>query len=152
MSEALISKLYELENVKISKEKNRIMIEANPDNIFEICRIITSKLGIRHLITITGIDEGEKICIIYHFWENKNFVNVIVRIEKTNLRVKSITSLIPGAIFYEAEVHDMLGVLFEGNPLMETRLLLPDTYPPDLPPPLRKEANPEEIRRKMGLE
>jgi NADH:ubiquinone oxidoreductase subunit C len=152
MSEAWVSKFYELKDVKISKEKNRIMIETSPDKIVDTCRFITTKLRIHHLVTITGIDEGEKICIIYHFWGQQNFINVVTRVEKTNPRINSITGIVPGAIFYEAEVHDMLGVIFEGNSLMEGRLLLPDTYPSDLPPPLRKEANPEEIRRRMGLE
>jgi len=152
MSEALISKFYDLGNIKINKEKNRITVEIDPNMVVETCSFITSKLRIHHLVTITGIDEGEKICIIYHFWGERYFINVLTRIEKSKLRINSIVDVVPGAIFYEAEVHDMLGVFFDGNPLMSSRLLLPDTYPSDLPPPLRMEANPEEIRRKMGLE
>lgn len=152
MSESLLSKFNELKTVKISKDRNKIIIEVDPEYILETCSFITNKLGVRHLITITGIDEGEKICIIYHFWSEQNFINVLTRITKNILRISSITGIVPGAFFYEAEVHDMLGVFFEGNPMMDSRLLLPDTYPSDMPPPLRKEANIEEIRRRMNLE
>ncbi|MEM3906572.1 MAG: NADH-quinone oxidoreductase subunit C [Nitrososphaerota archaeon] len=152
MTESLLSKFDELKNIKISKERNKIIIEAEPNDIVKTCRIITNKLGIHHLVTITGVDEGEKICIIYHFWGEKNFINVLTKIEKTSPRISSITNVVPGAIFYESEIHDMLGVFFEGNPMMNSHLLLPDTYPLDMPPPLRKEANIEEIRRRMNLE
>ncbi len=145
-------KLNELHNLKINKEKNKIMIETSPADIRDVSRFIIEKMGVKHLTAITGIDEGEKICIIYHFWSEGNFINIVTRLLKTELKIESITDIVPGALLYEAEVHDMLGVFFHGNPLMGTHLLLPDTYPEDIPPPLRKEITPEEIRRRMLLE
>jgi NADH:ubiquinone oxidoreductase subunit C len=60
--------------------------------------------------------------------------------------------IVPGAILYEMEIHDMLGVRFEGNPWMDRKLLLPETWPEDLPPPLLKTSKADEIRRRLHLE
>jgi NADH:ubiquinone oxidoreductase subunit C len=50
------------------------------------------------------------------------------------------------------EVHDMFGVKFEGHPWMDRKLLLPDNYPSDLPPPLLKSTSSERIRKAVGIE
>jgi len=53
--------------------------------------------------------------------------------------------LVPGAILYEREVHDLLGVVFDGHPDL-SRLILPEDWPEDVYP-LRKEYSPEELRK-----
>jgi len=63
-----------------------------------------------------------------------------------------VSEFIPSATLYEAEIQDLLGVAFEGNPYLGKKLLLPDDYPPDATPPLRKDADPEKIRKMMKLE
>jgi NADH:ubiquinone oxidoreductase subunit C len=50
------------------------------------------------------------------------------------------------------EIHDMFGVTFTGNPWMDKKLLLPDSWPSDLPPPLLKAVKPADIRKRLGLE
>jgi NADH:ubiquinone oxidoreductase subunit C len=60
--------------------------------------------------------------------------------------------IIPGAILYEMEIHDMFGLTFTGNPWMDKKLLLPDNWPSDLPPPLLKNTDAAEIRKRLGLE
>lgn len=105
--------------------------------------------GYNHLITITGIDEGEKIGLVYHL--SKPFGETIH--VKTSVRkhgsLPSIAGLLPGAYIYEMEVHDMFGVFFDGNQWMKYKLLLPDCYPLDEPPPLWKDADPGKIREKL---
>ena len=67
-------------------------------------------------------------------------------------RLKSISGDIASGVIYEAEIQDLLGVAFEGNPFLGKRLQLPDVYPADAPPPLRKDADPHKIRKMMELE
>ncbi len=123
-----------------------------PDRLKDACIAVSSLPGLYHLSTITGMDNGEEIELQYHFWKDRDFVSVRTLLPKSSLQVHTVSDALPAAVLYEAEVHDLLGVLFTGNPLMGKKLLLPDNYPKDAPPPLRKEANPEEIRRMMGLE
>jgi NADH-quinone oxidoreductase subunit C len=52
-----------------------------------------------------------------------------------------VVSLLPGAVLYEREVHDLLGVVFDGHPSLE-RLILPDDWPEGVYP-LRKDYKVE---------
>jgi len=105
-----------------------------------------------HLTTITGLDEGNTIGLFYHFWKGREFLSIKTSIPKTNPDIDSLNEILPASLLYEAEVKDLVGVNFKGNPLMNRKLVLPDNYPAEAPPPLRKEANPEKIRKLMELE
>ncbi len=106
----------------------------------------------RRLSTITGLDLGERIGIIYHFWQNQNTLHVRTTVKKTSPTAVSVVDIIPGAILYEMEIHDLFGVTFVGNPWMDKKLLLPETWPDDLPPPLLKTSKSPEIRKRLKLE
>jgi NADH:ubiquinone oxidoreductase subunit C len=128
------------------------VIAVPPEKVPEACSGISSLPGLYHLSTITGIDLGDDIALLYHFWEGRRFVQVRTLVPKANLRLQSVSSTIPSATLYEGEIQDLLGVAFEGNPYLGKKLLLPDTYPAEAPPPLRKEADPQKIRKMMELE
>ena len=66
-----------------------------------------------------------------------------ITVEKKNPNVPTITDIIPGAILYEREVHDLFGVTFEGHPDL-ARLILPEKWPQDIYP-LRKEYTLENL-------
>jgi len=106
----------------------------------------------RRLSTVTGLDLGQKIGIIYHFWQNDDTLHLRTSVPKTNATAVSIIEIIPGTILYEMEIHDLFGVVFVGNPWMDKKLLLPETWPDDLPPPLLKTSKPAEIRKRLKLE
>ena len=106
----------------------------------------------RRLSTITGLDLGQKIGIVYHFWQNEDTLHVRTTVPKTSPTAVSIVEIIPGAILYEMEIHDMFGVTFVGNPWMDKKLLLPESWPDDLPPRLLKTSKPAEIRKRLKLE
>lgn len=136
----------------VAVSENQAVLTVEPGQLVRACSLISSEPGLYHLSTVTGTDEGEEIELMYHFWKGREFFTVRTALKKDSPTVETVSTALPSALLYEAEVHDMLGVVFQGNPLMGKKLLLPDNYPPDAPPPLRKEANPEEIRRMMGLE
>lgn len=94
-------------------------------------------LGVTHLITITGVDAGEDVDVLYHFLRYGDpsdgdlgegvEVTLRVAVPKDDPTVGTITDRIPGAALYERELMDMLGVEVTGHP-DPRKLLLPDDW------------------------
>ena len=152
MDKDFLSKLKDSTGGELSELRKSTVITVDSSSLKNAWMLISQSAELYHLSTITGVDEGESISIYYHFWMGKEFLSVKTQVPKSNARLESASGMIPAAALYEAEVKDLLGVVFEGNPFMAGRLLLPDNYPQDAPPPLRKEADPEKIRKMMELE
>jgi len=127
------------------------ILSVAPGSVADACKRVSGLPGWYHLSTITGIDLGQDIAILYHFWQGKRFLQVRTQVPKASPRLPSISSAVPAGTLYEAEVQDLLGVAFEGNPFLGKKVMLPDAYPPDAPPPLRKEADPHKIKKMMEL-
>ncbi|WP_428898550.1 NADH-quinone oxidoreductase subunit C [Parelusimicrobium proximum] len=113
----------------------------NPGNdIFDIVKILKESLDITYLCTITGIDTGEgKIDVLYHFSDDKTgiLLTITLTLPMENLKLKSITPVIPGAIWYEKELIDMLGIEMIDMPEREGRYPLQDDFPTDQHPLLK---------------
>ena len=104
--------------------------------------------GFSHLSTITGVDSKTEVELIYHLFHKDALISLRFAVPKQDPTVQSIVDLVPGVILYEREVHDLLGVKFEGNPDLSP-LLLPEGWPEDIYP-LWKEWTLEKISEKMG--
>jgi len=136
----------------VQLRKNEFMVDVDQNVLSKFISQLVNELGVHHLSTITGLDLGQNIGVIYHFSHDKYTVHVKTLVPKSNPTNASIVEIIPGAILYEMEIHDMLGVTFPGNPWINQKLLLPDSWPDDLPPPLLKTSKPAEIRKRLQLE
>ncbi len=127
------------------KRSRRIFAETDMKNLKEILRYAKDELGFDHISTITGRDLGEELELIYHIaYQNAIELSIKTKIPKENPRITTIVDLYPSAGIYEREVHDLLGVVFEGNPDLSP-LLLPDNWPKGVYP-LRKDVSLEEIK------
>jgi Ni,Fe-hydrogenase III component G len=93
---------------------------------------------ILHLSTITGVDLGEEIAVIYHIDCGGPLLNLKLFLPKDAPRLLSVTDIIPGAILYERDLMEMLGVEVENHP-DPRRLFLPEDWP-EGNYPLRKEV------------
>ena len=156
MSESLLGQLQTYaaqSNSKVSMpRKGETFIEVDQDHIKDFISHLVNDFRILHLATITGLDLGENVGIIYHLSQDKDTIYVRSIVPKAKSTAVSIVEVIPGAILYEMEIHDLFGVTFTGNPWINQKLLLPDNWPADLPPPLLKSSKPAEIRKRLQLE
>ncbi len=94
--------------------------------------------GFAHLSTITGLEADASVELLYHFSAKGIMLTVHVTVPLADVSIPTITDIVPGASLYEREVHDLLGVKFEGHPNLQ-RLILPDDWP-EGDYPLRKKA------------
>ena len=75
--------------------------------------------------------------VVYHLlsFERNEYLRIKVALAEGRLSLPTITHLWPGANWYEREVWDMFGIVFEGHPHLQ-RLLMPNSWTGH---PLRKE-------------
>jgi len=129
-----------------SPRARRIFVKVKFEAFKEAVEFLVNELNAKHLSTITGVDLDEEIELIYHFaLQGAISISLRVTVPKEAPTISSIVDLVPGAVLYEREVHDLLGVIFEGHPDL-SRLILPEDWPEGLYP-LRKEYSPEELRK-----
>ena len=117
--------------------ERRVTAETDKDHYRDILHDLRGR-GIQHLTTISGVDLGREILIVYHIdCGDGSLLNLKLKLDKGAPVLQTITDILPGAVFYERELMDMLGVNFEGHS-DPRRLFLPDDWPADVYP-LRKE-------------
>ena len=82
--------------------------------------------------------------VIYHLLSipNKERVRLKVRLNSSSPAVESVTSVWPGANYFEREVFDLFGVRFNGHPYLR-RILMPEDWEGH---PLRKDYPVEGYR------
>lgn len=104
--------------------------------------------GFVHLSTITGLERENGLEVIYHLNRKGLEASLKVQVPAKQPVLPTITQIIPGAVLYEREVHELLGVVFSGHPNLSP-LLLPEDWPEGVYP-LRKEWTPEKLEKKLS--
>jgi len=127
----------------------RATIELARDGFKDNFVRVLEALGEQYISAITGVDCGDSIEVIYHLWsfDLRAEVSVKVRVPMDEPRLPTICDVLPGAVLYEREVHDLLGVTFEGHPNLK-RLVLPEDWPEGVYP-LRKNVPLSKVRKLM---
>ncbi len=125
------------DKIRIQRAR-RIWVNVEPDQFDRVLEFLNKEQKFVILCTITGLDEGEKITIIYHLAQMGGIMlNLNVGIPKDKPVWKSVHPYFNGCAIYEREIKDLLGVTFEGIP-PGSRYPLPDGWP-EGEYPLRKD-------------
>ena len=138
---------YTAREVVVQRER-RFSVRTIKKNLKAAIRRLIKLENYSHLSTITAVDSESSIEVIYHIVCKDAIISLKVQVSKDEPVLQSIVDLVPGAALYEREVHDLFGVVFEGNPDLSP-LLLPDKWPEDVYP-LRKWWTPKRISKKMS--
>jgi len=106
----------------------RINVKVDRTQLLAVLKYLKEQFGFTHLATITGLDLGESFEVLYHLASNLATVNVRILTPRSDPKIPSACSVIPGAILYERELQDMFGLVVENIP--DSRpLLLADDWP-----------------------
>jgi membrane-bound hydrogenase subunit beta len=123
----------------------RIFVYVKKYALRDAVKYLTENLEFKHLSTVTGVDLGSEIEVIYHLaYKGSIVLSIRLSVSKKNPSVPTVTDLVPGAVLYEREVHDLFGVNFKGHPDLSP-LMLPEEWPQGVYP-LRKEHELERLR------
>jgi Ni,Fe-hydrogenase III component G len=82
------------------------------------------------LATMTGLEVRDGIEVNYHFCfdEDRFILTVKALASWPEPTIESVAQDLPAALWIEREIHDLLGVAFDGHP-DPRRLILPDNWP-----------------------
>lgn len=129
---------------KIESKPNRVKVVVKNEKLVELASFVRDELGFDHPILVGGTDfpKDNQFEVIYHLTSiskpdyRKIVLGIATRIPKDNSVLPSLIGLWSGVEYHERETFEMLGIRFEGHPILE-RLLLPEDWN-DIPP-LRKD-------------
>ena len=129
------------DKIRIQRSR-RMFAEISYDKFLDVFEYAVKDMRFVALCTITGIDLGETIGLIYHLARDSGVVlNLSTSIPKERPILQSVIAFFPTAEIYEREVVDLLGIQMQGLP-EGTRYPLPDDWPTGQYP-LRKDWKPE---------
>ncbi|HEY7218806.1 MAG TPA: NADH-quinone oxidoreductase subunit C [Candidatus Binatia bacterium] len=109
--------------------------------IVEICRFLHNAAGFRFevLSDLTALDwpKEEKIQIVYHLFSYTHNHQIVLKVDlpRDNPKIATVESVWKVANWFEREVYDLFGVIFEGHSDLR-RIMLPEDW---VGYPLRKD-------------
>jgi len=125
----LVKKFSFLEGKIRAPRARRIIIDDITANFEEVFNYATRDLEFSILLTITGLDEGQRLTIIYHVARvDGNILSIKISAPKEDPVIKTIIPKFFSADIYERELVDLLGVRVEGLP-EGNRYPLSDDWP-----------------------
>ncbi|RLE52734.1 MAG: hypothetical protein DRJ33_02940 [Candidatus Methanomethylicota archaeon] len=124
------------------KSKGLVVVSVSSDVVKEAVISFLNEFDDRgaKLSTISGVDFGKNMGLVYHITVDEEGVVVNVKVDdlsKASPEVDTLSDVIPAAAFMEREVHDLFGIKFRGHPSLK-RWVLVETWPEGAYP-LRKD-------------
>ncbi len=106
--------------------------------LLQVCEFLKQEQDFDYLADLTGLDLGKetepRFAVVYHILSLKSGQRLRLKV-KTAEAVDSVTSVWRGADWFEREVFDLIGVVFNNHPYMK-RIYMPDDF---VGHPLRKD-------------
>lgn len=134
-------------SVKFDRDEMTIVVERG--SIREACALLKEdpNCPFNFLSDVTCVDwypAEPRFEVIYHLLSipSKERVRLKVKLNSSSPAVESLTSVWPGANYFEREVFDLFGVRFTGHPYLR-RILMPEDWEGH---PLRKDYPVEGYR------
>ncbi|HZA57510.1 MAG TPA: NADH-quinone oxidoreductase subunit C [Candidatus Udaeobacter sp.] len=109
--------------------------------IVEVCRFLRDEPGLKFevLSDLTALDwpKEEKLQVVYHLYSYAQRHQMVLKVDlpRDNPKVATIEGVWKVANWFEREVYDLFGVIFEGHTDLR-RIMLPEDW---LGHPLRKD-------------
>jgi NADH-quinone oxidoreductase subunit C len=136
-----------VQSAKFDRDELTVWIEKG--SIREACAILRDDRDcpFNYLADLTCVDwypSEPRFEVVYHLLSilTKERVRLKARLDGSSASIESVTSVWPGANYYEREVFDLFGVRFTGHPDLK-RIMMPDDWEGH---PLRKDYPVEGYR------
>ena len=140
--EKLIEEINETSGYDVFTLKSPRRLEGRipAENIHSVLSALRNNVGFEHLSAISCVDwiNVSEFELVYHLWSYRDnvLVSIKTRIARDPARMATITDLWQTAAFFERDIYEMFGVIFDGNPNWDEKYILTDW---EGPPPMRKD-------------
>ena len=129
--------------VETTEFRDEQTVVLKPESLVAVCTYLQKRLQYTFLSTITAVDWPDRVPrydVVYHLLSipNQSVIRLKVRVGERgedHPSVPTVTSVWPGANWYEREVYDLFGIVFAGHPDLR-RILMPMDWTTH---PLRKD-------------
>ncbi len=122
------------------EESDFLRIETNKDKIRDLMKKLKEdgELSFDYLFSLTGVDFGEELGVIYHLEsvKTRKLIQITVKTKRENAEIDTIHDIFPAAYFNEIEAHEFFGIKFKNHPDLK-HLFLPEDW--DKGYPMRKD-------------
>lgn len=127
----------------------RVFVDVEYSRFKEVLEYLIREQKFVNLCTMTGLDEGQSLGVIYHMATMDGInLNLHTQVSKENPLLHSVITYFPSAEAYERELKDLLGFNVQGLP-EGNRYPLTDDWP-DNEFPLRKDWKPKWAQSEEG--
>ncbi len=133
----------------IKFDRDEMTIWVDRSDIREVCALLRddTACAFNYLSDITCVDwypAEPRFEVVYHLLSipRKDRIRLKVRLDSASPALESLTTMWPGANYFEREVFDLFGIRFTGHPYLR-RLLMPEDWEGH---PLRKDYPVEGYR------
>ena len=129
---------------KVSNFKGEVSepyLSVDAADIVEVCRFLRDAAGMNLLVLsdLTALDwpKDEKIQVVYHLFSYAHNHQIVLKVDlpRDNPKIATVEGVWKVANWFEREVYDLFGVIFEGHSDLR-RIMLPEDW---LGYPLRKD-------------
>jgi len=109
---------------------DELNVNINAENVVDVLRFLRddSRTQFISIIDICGVDypgDTQRFEVVYHLLSPKHNARIRIKLRTDEeTPVPSVTSIYPGADWFEREAYDMYGILFTGHP--DLRRILTD--------------------------
>ncbi|MFP4527188.1 MAG: NADH-quinone oxidoreductase subunit C [Candidatus Kapaibacterium sp.] len=121
-------------DVETKVHRGQLTIKTRPEKLIDILNGLRDnpESSFDMLIDITAIDwnrRGERFEVVYFLYSNKlkHRVRIKIGADAKSPKCPTITALWDSADWYEREVYDMFGIIFEGHPRFR-RFYMPEDF------------------------
>jgi NADH:ubiquinone oxidoreductase subunit C len=113
--DGLIKQFNALEGKIRIQRPRRMWAQVEASDFASVLDYARNKQGFVILCTMTGLDKGENLGVLYHLSrEDGIMLNIEVTVPRANPVIRTVTTVFPGADIYEREIVDLFGFKVEG--------------------------------------
>ena len=133
----------------VVRSPKRLVASLRPEDLPEVARWLRANLPGARLATSTGIDLRDGVGLFHHFAVNGSPLVITLKamLAKPDPHAPTLATEIAAANWIEREIHDLLGVVFDGHP-DGGRLLKAEAMTDEFP--LRRGFDVSQFKERIG--